>query len=105
MKPLPAGPLQVRFEDVRFAYGLLLPAMKSELAWTYAQAGWLNTANALGYIAGALLTMLLIRRYEETMAELYLEGKLPPHIQQGLAFDIASSPVPGVIRRSTGSTW
>jgi predicted MFS family arabinose efflux permease len=46
----------------RFAYGLILPAMKSELGWTYAQAGWLNTANALGYILGALLTMLLIRR-------------------------------------------
>ena len=46
----------------RFAYGLLLPAMKSELGWNYAQAGWLNTANALGYIAGAVLTMFLIRR-------------------------------------------
>lgn len=46
----------------RFAYGLLLPAMRSELNWTYAQAGWLNTANALGYIAGALLTMALIGR-------------------------------------------
>lgn len=46
----------------RFAYGLLLPAMKAEMGWTYAQAGWLNTANALGYIGGALVTMLLIRR-------------------------------------------
>lgn len=46
----------------RFAYGLLLPAMRSEMGWSYAQAGWLNTANALGYIAGAVLTMLLIRR-------------------------------------------
>ena len=46
----------------RFAYGLILPAMKSELGWTYAQAGWLNTANALGYIAGAALTMALIGR-------------------------------------------
>jgi predicted MFS family arabinose efflux permease len=46
----------------RFAYGLVLPAMKSEMGWTYAQAGWLNTANALGYIVGAVLTMLLIRR-------------------------------------------
>ena len=45
----------------RFAYGLILPAMKSEMGWTYAQAGWLNTANALGYIAGAVLTMVLIR--------------------------------------------
>lgn len=46
----------------RLAYGLLLPAMKSESGWTYSQAGWLNTANALGYLAGAVLTMLLIRR-------------------------------------------
>lgn len=46
----------------RFAYGLMLPAMKSELDWTYAQAGWLNTANALGYILGAVITMLLITR-------------------------------------------
>ncbi|MEP4035489.1 YbfB/YjiJ family MFS transporter [Pseudophaeobacter sp.] len=45
----------------RFAYGLMLPAMKSEMGWNYAQAGWLNTANAIGYIAGAILTMLLIR--------------------------------------------
>jgi MFS family permease len=45
----------------RFAYGLLLPAMKSEMGWNYAQAGWLNTANAIGYIVGAVLTMLLIR--------------------------------------------
>jgi MFS family permease len=46
----------------RFAYGLILPAMKSELGWTYAQAGWLNTANALGYVVGAVLTLLLIGR-------------------------------------------
>lgn len=46
----------------RFAYGLILPAMREDLGWTYAQAGWLNTANALGYIAGAVLTMILISR-------------------------------------------
>lgn len=46
----------------RFAYGLVLPAMKAELGWSYTQAGWLNTANALGYLAGAVLTMVLIRR-------------------------------------------
>jgi len=45
----------------RFSYGLMLPAMKSEMGWNYAQAGWLNTANALGYIVGAVLTMVLIR--------------------------------------------
>ena len=45
----------------RFAYGLLLPSMKSELGWSYAQAGWLNSANALGYVVGAVVTMLAIR--------------------------------------------
>ena len=50
----------------RFAYGLILPAMKSDMDWTYAQAGWLNTANALGYLAGAVLTMLLIGRMSVT---------------------------------------
>lgn len=46
----------------RFAYGLLLPAMRAELGWSYTQAGWLNTANALGYVAGAVLTLILLRR-------------------------------------------
>ena len=50
----------------RFAYGLLLPAMKSEMGWNYAQAGWLNTANAFGYIAGAIVTMLLIGKIPAT---------------------------------------
>jgi len=36
--------------------------------------------------------MVEIRNYEETMANVYLEGKLPPQIQKGLAFDIGSGP-------------
>ena len=46
----------------RFAYGLILPAMQVDLHWTYTQAGWLNTANALGYLAGAIMTLALIDR-------------------------------------------
>jgi pyruvate dehydrogenase E1 component alpha subunit len=46
--------------------------------------------------------MLLIRLYEETMAKVYLEGKLPPHIQKGLAFDIGSGPVPGEMHLAAG---
>lgn len=45
----------------RFAYGLILPAMKESLSWNYTQAGWLNTANSLGYVAGSILTFVLIR--------------------------------------------
>ncbi|MGW1614640.1 YbfB/YjiJ family MFS transporter [Streptomyces sp. NPDC002285] len=49
---LAAGPV-VALGFTRFAYALLLPSMRSELDWTYAAAGGLNTANALGYITGA----------------------------------------------------
>ena len=47
-------------------------------------------------------TMLEIRDYEETMANVYLEGKLPPKIQKGLAFDIGSGPVPGEMHLAAG---
>src|SRR5512139_2862152 len=46
--------------------------------------------------------MVEIRHYEETMADVYLEGKLPPHIQKGLAFDIGSGPVPGEMHLAAG---
>lgn len=46
----------------RFAYALVLPAMREDLALSYAEAGWLNTANAIGYLAGALLTRLWVGR-------------------------------------------
>lgn len=46
----------------RFAYGLILPAMRIDLGWNYTQAGWINTANALGYLIGALLALTLISR-------------------------------------------
>ena len=39
--------------------------------------------------------MIEIREYEETMAKVYLEGKLPPKIQKGLAFDIGGRPGSG----------
>jgi predicted MFS family arabinose efflux permease len=45
----------------RFAYGLLLPAMRTDLGWTYTLAGAMNTANALGYFIGALMTPRLLR--------------------------------------------
>lgn len=39
----------------RFGYALLLTPMRDELRWSYAQAGLINSANALGYLLGALL--------------------------------------------------
>lgn len=46
--------------------------------------------------------MVEIRHYEETMVNVYLEGKLPPNIQKGLAFDIGSGPVPGEMHLAAG---
>lgn len=45
----------------RFAYGLLLPPMRDDLGWSFTLAGGMNTANALGYLLGALATPLLLR--------------------------------------------
>ncbi len=47
----------------RFSYALLLPPMRADLGWTYLLAGAMNTANALGYLIGALLTPPLMRRF------------------------------------------
>ncbi|SAK54621.1 MFS transporter [Caballeronia arationis] len=47
----------------RFSYALLLPSMKADLGWTFAQAGAMNTANALGYLLGALVFPLCSRRW------------------------------------------
>ena len=47
-------------------------------------------------------TSLVIREFEETMATVYLEGKLPPHIQKGLAFDIGGGAVPGEMHLAAG---
>jgi len=48
----------------RFSYALLLPPMRADLAWSYLTAGAMNTANAAGYLAGALAMPRLLRRVE-----------------------------------------
>ena len=47
----------------RFAYGLLLPPMREDLLWSYTLAGGMNTANAVGYLIGALASPALMRRW------------------------------------------
>ncbi len=46
----------------RFAYALLLPAMRSDLGWSYAVAGAMNTANAVGYLLGAIFATPAMQR-------------------------------------------
>ncbi|WP_291855613.1 YbfB/YjiJ family MFS transporter [Bradyrhizobium sp.] len=47
----------------RFAYALVLPDMREALVWSYSAAGFMNTVNAAGYLAGALLASRMIRRF------------------------------------------
>ena len=47
----------------RFAYSLVLPDMRDSLVWSYSAAGFMNTINAVGYLAGALLASRMIRRF------------------------------------------
>ncbi len=58
---LSTGPL-VSIGLARFAYALLLPDMAADLGWSWSRAGVLNTANAAGYLAGALVAAPLARR-------------------------------------------
>ncbi|MDP3139133.1 MAG: YbfB/YjiJ family MFS transporter [Burkholderiaceae bacterium] len=67
----------------RFAYGMLLPPMRADLQWSYTLAGAMNTANALGYLLGALATPSLMRRFGP--AALLLGGALFASLFMGLS--------------------
>jgi len=54
----------VSLGTARFAYALLLPPMRADLGWSYFTAGAMNTVNAAGYLAGALLLPRLLRRFD-----------------------------------------
>src|SRR6476661_4746960 len=47
----------------RFAYSLVLPDMRDALGWSYSAAGFMNTINAAGYLAGALMASGIARRF------------------------------------------
>jgi predicted MFS family arabinose efflux permease len=49
----------------RFAYALVLPAMRTSLHWSFATAGTLTTANAVGYLLGALTAPMAAARLGE----------------------------------------
>ncbi|MBP1317123.1 YbfB/YjiJ family MFS transporter [Herbaspirillum sp. 1130] len=47
----------------RFSFALLLPQMREDLSWSYLIAGSMNTANAVGYLCGAIVTPALMRKH------------------------------------------
>jgi predicted MFS family arabinose efflux permease len=52
----------------RFAYGLVLPAMRADLGWSYFTSGAMNTVNAAGYLLGALMAPRVFRRWDARRA-------------------------------------
>lgn len=50
----------------RFAYALLLEPMRADLGWSYAQAGAINSANAIGYLIGTLIVGPAVSRIGPT---------------------------------------
>lgn len=47
----------------RFGYALLLTPMRGSLGWNYAQAGSMNSANALGYLVGSIAVGPVVARW------------------------------------------
>ncbi len=48
----------------RFSYALILPPMRADLGWSYFLSGAMNTVNAAGYLAGALMCRGWLARFE-----------------------------------------
>ncbi|MBS7807757.1 YbfB/YjiJ family MFS transporter [Variovorax sp. PCZ-1] len=89
----------------RFAYGLLLPAMREDLQWTYALSGALNTSNAIGYLVGALSAPWLLRRMEAT--RLFILGAVFSCLWMGLSGFFRDTSVWMLLRALAGvsSAW
>lgn len=67
----------------RFSYALFLPLMREDLHWTYLIAGTMNTSNAAGYFAGALMCPWLFRK--SSVAKVFIAGAFMTSFWLGLS--------------------
>src|SRR5690625_6430803 len=79
--------------------------MQSSIKLNYTQAGCLNTSNALGYLLGAVLTVILVKRLGNH--RLFVAGLIVPTM--GLLLNGLTEPflLPNIIRFISGmaSAW
>ena len=85
----------------RFAYALLLPPMRADLGWNYFTSGLMNTVNAAGYLAGALLAPAALRRFDAR--RLMLAGGAAAALLLALHGVTRSEPVLLVLRAACGA--
>ena len=88
----------------RFAYALLLPAMRADLGWSYAVAGTMNTANAAGYLIGALSAAPIAARVGDKRG--FLAGLLLTAVSllaTGLVTDIVALALLRVVAGAAGA--
>jgi predicted MFS family arabinose efflux permease len=86
----------------RFAYALLLPPMRADLGWSYTTAGAMNTLNAAGYLAGALLLPRALARIDAR--RLFLGGCLGTVATLALHGMVVSDAALGLLRFVSGVT-
>lgn len=67
--------------------------MRDDLGWSYTLAGAMNTANALGYLVGALSAPALLRRWGAATAVLVWPVRALNEVQAGTQ-DSARSALP-----------
>jgi predicted MFS family arabinose efflux permease len=84
----------------RFAYALMLPPMRADLGWNYVTAGGMNTLNAAGYLAGALLAPRLFGRHDARA--LMLAGSLGAALLLALHGAMRSDAGLALLRTATG---
>jgi MFS family permease len=84
----------------RFAYSLLVPAMRADLGWSFALVGWMNAANAAGYLCGAMLAPSAVRRIGA--ASTFTTGLVVLPISLGLSALSRSPEVLSVFRLVAG---
>lgn len=88
----------------RFAYALLLPAMRADLGWSYAVAGAMNTANAVGYLVGAFAAAPVASRVGDKRG--FLAGVLLTAISllaTGLVTDVMALALLRVVAGAAGA--
>ena len=84
----------------RFAYALVLPDMRADLGWSWAEAGWMNTTNALGYLVGALFAARVIKRLGASRATVY--GTAACVVSLGLCAVLRDAPLLNLARVLAG---